>query len=338
MTKKTLFSYLLLLFAIFVIDCPVFGQIYTLNDFSDKYYAKVNLVNLDQDEAKISIYDKSTNTNIISVNSDNHVLDLQLRDYDKIKKQEVVLFLDFNFDNNNDFAIQTGFSSKGPSYEIFLFENGKYSFNKIFTEIIQNSQGDFSLDKKSKSIKTRGNGGCCWHSFSTFVVFNGIPKLMEETILESGNHFQTETISILKNEKYVKKSFRKIDLTYEGIKEVMSFNLKDTNKRLVLYDLNQVSLNYVLIDQNDNVEFYYPKTVEYVEPDFSINSASSELIFLNKGVKYKIYQKMEKDIITQVGILVYTKNKTVDLKGDLKTLKGKLHSDIIGLENVCVIK
>lgn len=73
-------------------------------------------------------------------------MDTQLEDLKSNSSQEIVLFQDFNFDNFEDFAIQTGYSSKGPSYSIFLYKAGKYILSEMFTEIIQNSQGNFDLD------------------------------------------------------------------------------------------------------------------------------------------------------------------------------------------------
>ena len=330
--------YLLLTFALFTINNQnIFGQIFTLKDFSKNYYAKVNLIDTEKNKSIVTVYSKTDNKKILSVKSDSYVMDIQLKDSDTGSNQEIVLFQDFNFDEDEDFAIQTGYSSKGPSFSIFLFKDGNYILNKEFTEIIQSSQGDFDLEKSTKTISTRGNGGCCWHSNSTYVVNNGIPKLMSQTVEELNSSIETVTTTIWKNGKYNKNVIKTINLENEGIKEIMSFNLANSKKRLVLYNINDTILNYALIHNDNTIEFYFPLEVEYKRPDFAIRSSSvlSELSFANKGVKYKIYQKTTNSQIKEVGIIVNSNGKEFKLQGDLTSLKGNLQkSKIIELDNV----
>ena len=330
-------QHFLLLFTFFIKTQHIFGQTAILKDFSKNHYAKVHLIDKEKNESIITIYGKSDNKKILTVKSDSYVMDTQLDDLKSNSSQEIVLFKDFNFDNFEDFAIQTGYSSKGPSYSIFLYKAGKYILSETFTEIIQNSQGNFDLDKNTKTISTSGNGGCCWHSYSTYGVINGIPKLMTETIEELDLSIETVTKTIWKNGKYNKNVVKTINLENEGIKEIMSFNLKNSKKRVVLYNINDRTLNYALIHSDNTIEFYFPIEVEYKKPDFGIHTSSTlnELTFKNKGVNYKIYQNKSKQGVIDIGILVDNNGKISNLQGVVNTLKGSLNrSDIIELDNV----
>lgn len=330
-------QYVFFLFTFLINNHCIFGQTAILKDFSKKYYAKVHLIDKEKNESLITVYCKSDNKKILTVKSDSYVMDTQLEDLKSTNSQEIVLFQDFNFDNVEDFAIQTDYSSKGPSYSIFLYQAGKYILNDTFTEIIQNSQGNFDLDKNTKTISTSGNGGCCWHSYSTFVVTNGIPKLMTETIEETDFSIETVTETIWKNGRYNKRIVRTLNLEKEGIKEIMSFNLKNSKKKLVLYNINDRTLNYALIHSDNTIEFYFPIEDEYKTPDFGIKTSSilNELTFKNKGVTYKIYQNKSKQGVLEIGILVDNNGKIFNLHGEVSTLKGGLNrSDIIELENV----
>jgi hypothetical protein len=330
-------GYVFFAFTLLTISHCIFGQTAILKGFSKNHYAKVHLIDKEKNESVITIFNNSDNKIILEIKSESYVMDTQLEDLKSNSSQEIVLYQDFNFDNYEDFAIQTDYSSKGPSYSIFLFKDGKYILDNVFTNIIQNSQGNFDLDKNTKTISTRGNGGCCWHSYSKFVVTNGIPKLMSETIEELDFSIETVTETIWKNGKYNKSVVKTINLENEGIKEIMSFNLKNSKKRVVLYNINDRTLNYALIKSDNTIEFYFPIEVEYKKPDFGINTSStlSELTFKNKGVKYKIYQNKTKQGVVEIGILVDSNGKIFNLQGEISTLKGNLKwSDIIELDNV----
>ena len=326
-------------------SCVLLGQEFTITDFSDKFYAKIILNDGQRlevfKEGKISIFRKIDDVELFSIESNTITIDIEEKFFNKktidipAEKQSTIIYTDFDFDGKNDFAICTDWSSKGPAYSIFLFKDSEFIFDSEFTKIIQSSQGNFDLNPDNKSIWITSSGGCCYRSFSSFSVVDGRPKLVEETILESDFVFQTTTTRKWSNSEVEESVERTIDLEQEGITEIISFYLLKNPKRLVLYNINDRTLNYVLIVNENIPEFFFPIKTIYKNRDFIVNNLGNEISFVNEDVHYKIYQKTKNGVIVDIGINVKVKEKQYDLKGDINTLKGSIEkAKILKLYNV----
>lgn len=318
------------------------GQVIIVKDFSDRFYAKLQLEEGQSEEVfkkgTVSIITTNNNVELFSVKSESITIEID-KDAQKIEipftKQDVVLYQDFNFDGQNDLGIQEFYSSKGPGYLVYLNKDDKFILDSEYTEIIQNSQGNYELDSSSKTITTMCSGGCCWHKFSSFTVESGRPSPTSEVIEELDLPFNITTTKKWDNGKAIETVERMVNLNQDGIIEIMSFKLLNKNKRVVLYNINDRTLNYVLIDGEDISEFFYPIKTVYKNRDFVVSNSGNELIFKNKDVQYKIYQTVKTGSITGLGVLVTVKGKEYDLKGDVKTLKGDINKNaIVKLDNV----
>src|SRR5262245_33092173 len=113
---------------------------YRVDEFSEDYYGIVHIESEVDFYKKgwIAIYDKRTNKELIKVFSDKISLDLH---EGKIKanilelpygEQSLIIYDDFNFDEIKDFAIRDEQIScyGGPSFNVFLFQNGGFILNQ----------------------------------------------------------------------------------------------------------------------------------------------------------------------------------------------------------------
>jgi hypothetical protein len=279
------------------------------------------------------------NTELLSVTSDGITIDIV--DTSKhstelpFNNQDEILYQDFNFDGHKDFGIIEFVSTKGPAYLIYLFKNNQFKLDSAFSEVIQASQGIFSLDDESKTIHIMSRGGCCSRSYETYAVENGdlTPREIIEEQMDMA-FFITKTTKWIEGKPHETVT-RTVDLNQEGIYPVMSFSLLKNGKQVVLYNINDRTLNYVLIADDDRSEFFYPIETEYKNRDFVVNTSGNELIFENANARYKIYQKVNGSKITDVGIEVTVNGKRHQLKGDVQSLKGRIDKDkILKLDNV----
>jgi uncharacterized protein YecT (DUF1311 family) len=94
--------------------------------------------------------------------------------------QGVINVGDFNFDGQEDIAIQNGNEASygGPSYDVYLFALGNHTFvfNRSMTELIAGSLGFFQVDSKKKQLVTLTKDGCCYHLTTTYEVINNQPE------------------------------------------------------------------------------------------------------------------------------------------------------------------
>jgi hypothetical protein len=336
-----------LIFIVIILLSPltVLGQEYVIKDFSNRYYA---IIKIDKDQQEdffkkgtISIFQTAGNKELLKVSSEKIIIESNKDIFNQkvvelpFKDQDVVLYQDFNFDGVDDIAILELYSSKGPGYAIYLFKEQKFILDAEYTDIIQGSQGNFELVPESKTIATMSSGGCCWHSFSNYSIINGRPYPIEQVIEEIDLPFTTIRTKRWKDGLSTESVKRTVDLEQEGIVEIMSFKLLNKNKRVVLYNLNDRILNYVLIENEDIPEFSFPIEVVYKGRDFVVNNSGNELTFKNKDAQYKIYQMVNDGRITDLGLIVTFKGKRYIMKGELKTLKGSISKkEILKLDNV----
>ena len=208
----------------------------------------------------------------------------------------------------------------GPSFQIYLATENGFEKSLEFTRLAQEYCGMFDVDSENKILHTMTKSGCCWHQFSTFIVENNKPKAIE--IVEEDNRdfaISTLTIERWNGKKMVKTSQRTIDLEEEGIKTVLSFRIPKKNKDVVLYNINDRTLNYVLVDKDGNVEFAYPIETIYKNPDFVYRPQTQTLTFKNEDATYCIYLSADK-----VGIEITVGKKKYLWKGNRATVKGSL--------------
>lgn len=334
---------LLVSITFFILSFNTYSQIeYKIEDFSDTYYTVFIMDEIQKEEVfkngTMLVFNKKTGQTLIEVECESAIFESKFTAGSKkitvpYESQSSFLYIDFNFDGRKDIAIQQQYSSKGPSYTIYIAKNAGFELDSEFTDLIQSCQGNWDLDPDSDKIYTRSSGGCCWHSHSTYSVQNGRPVLISESVEHIDFAYTITTTKHFKDGKMVETVEKIINLEQDGISLLMSFDLKDKNKKVVLFNINDRTLNYALVGEEDVVEFNYPVETIYANPDFTLMNGSNDLLFKNNNAEYKIYQINASGKITAIGIVVKVNGKTYDLKGDITTLKGSL-SKIPKLDNV----
>lgn len=342
-------SYTIIFWLIFSLSA--FGQnLYFINGFSDKYFGKLKIdAGYEQEVFKkgvISILNKSDSIEIIRIESDNLTFDLDEEGNLKTNVQElpygeqsIIISEDFNFDGLKDLAIMDGQNScyNGPSFQIYLQKN-ELVHSPEFTRLAQEYCGMFQVNYETKTLSTMTKSGCCWHQFSEFAVVDDIPKLTLK-IEEDAMDFPYITVTTIDWKNNEKKEIieKTIDLEQDGIVEIISFELVKSKKRVILFNINDRTLNYALIKRDSLVEFNYPIETISNNHDFKIDNKETKLIFNNGNTAYQIYENRKENKISSIGVLVTLNGKEYDLKGDLTTLKGTLRNiKIIKLDNVIV--
>jgi len=100
--------------------------------------------------------------------------------------QGVINVGDFNFDGEEDFAIQNGNhgSYGGPSYDVYLFSKkaGSFKYNAGMSELVENTLGFFQVDDSSKRLMTLAKSGCCYHESTVYEVINDNPVPVSRVI------------------------------------------------------------------------------------------------------------------------------------------------------------
>lgn len=96
----------------------------------------------------------------------------------------LIMYEDFNFDGEKDFAILNGFHScyGGPSYQVFLATENGFEWNEDFSELGQFYCGMFKVNQETQTLDTMAKSGCCWHEHSKFAVKNNQPYLIEQFV------------------------------------------------------------------------------------------------------------------------------------------------------------
>jgi len=93
--------------------------------------------------------------------------------------QGVINVGDFNFDGQQDFAIQNGNAGAygGPSYDVYLYSADTKNFvlNKPLSELIAGSLGFFQVDATKKLLITLSKDGCCYHVTTHYAVIDNKP-------------------------------------------------------------------------------------------------------------------------------------------------------------------
>jgi hypothetical protein len=303
---------------------------FKVDNFSKDYYGKIFISDTSEVFTKgwIAIYDTKTKKQIIKVESDELALSLHKgKALANIKQlpygeQSLIMYEDYNFDGIKDFAIENGQNScyHGPSFSIYLATKTGFKFCSDFTVLAQEYCGMFQVDYKTKRISVMTKSGCCWHQFSEFIVVNNKPKVVK--IVEEdqmGFPYNNYSEQNWDGKKMVLTSKRMISLDENGVNTIFSFKVDKNQKQVVLFNNNDRTLNYVLIGEDDEVEFSYPIDSEDQKPDFNFDKAHNTITFKNKGATYTIY-----DTKDSIGITIKTADKTYNWIGNSTTKKGKL--------------
>ncbi|MCL2650132.1 MAG: hypothetical protein FWD60_03775 [Candidatus Azobacteroides sp.] len=339
MTSRCLILFLFLLTANLT-----FGQVtFTVEDFSNDYVGKVYISDTTEvfSPGWVAIFEKSSKKQIIKVESDELSFDLHdgklLANIKSLPygEQSLIIYEDFNFDGKKDFAIMDGQNScyHGPSFQIYLSTGNGFKYSEDFTQLAQEYCGMFDVDSQAKEINVMTKDGCCWHQYSTFIVENNKPKAIR--IIEDDQTdfpFSTSSEEVWNGEKMIKTSERTIDLDEEGIQTILRFHVDKNGKDIILFNINDRTLNYVVIDKRGLVEFSYPLETVYQNPDFIFDSKKSAITFKNKNVVYKVYNESGK-----VGIEINIDGKIYNWIGNNQTKQGTLN-DLLKtkLDNVVI--
>ncbi len=322
------------LFLMFVLTGVVLGQeTFDVQDFSDDYYGKVYLEQPNEVFSKgwVAIYRKKTEKLLFKVQSEELAVDF---DNGKVRtnilqlpygEQSVIIYDDFNFDGQKDFAVMDGQNScyHGPSFKIFLATKSKsrFSLNKSFTELSQNNCGMFNVVPEKKQLTTMTKSTCCWHQYSTYIIQNNKPKAIEVIEETYASPYITNDIQKWNGTKMVKTQEIKLNLDTKNSEMLFSLKIKN-NRQIHLFKMYGL-LNYVILNEKNNVEMALPENINSPNTKFVLNSKNNttELSFKHFGFEYEIYETKE----DKIGIRVKRKGVLQQrILGDYDSKTGNL--------------
>jgi hypothetical protein len=310
---------------------------YRVDGFSEDYYGLIHIES-DEDFYKkgwIAIYDKRRNKELINVLTNKTSLELHegkiIANILELPygEQSLIIHDDFNFDKIKDFAIRDDQVScyGGPSFNVFLSQNGEFVLNREFTRLAHDYCGMFQVDNKEQKIYTITKSGCCWHQYSEFIVDNNIPvaqKIIEVERLPPYNFVNTKEWN---DGKLTEAEER--HLSWEDVKDysVFSFDLLNDNGKALLFSLDGEILSFAITTKDGVVKFNFPtERIPDENANFSyINKQARTILhFADKNIEYKIYQNINGDKIAEIGIQTTTDGQTIILEGDVTTIQGNL--------------
>lgn len=86
---------------------------------------------------------------------------------------------DFNFDGDQDFAIQTGNNGSygGPSYDVFLQDrrSGRFLHAPALSALTVTGLGFFEVDPSARELVEYTKDGCCYHEETHYSVRSNMP-------------------------------------------------------------------------------------------------------------------------------------------------------------------
>ena len=86
---------------------------------------------------------------------------------------------DFNFDGDQDFAIQTGNNGSygGPSYDVFLQDrrSGLFLHAPALSALTVTGLGFFEVDPSARELVEYTKDGCCYHEETHYSVRSNMP-------------------------------------------------------------------------------------------------------------------------------------------------------------------
>jgi hypothetical protein len=318
---------------------------FVIDNFSSNFFGKIFIADTSEVFSKgwIAVYEKKSNKQIIKVTSDELAISLHdgklLANVKQLPygEQSVLMYEDYNFDGKKDFAIEDGQNScyHGPSFNIYLATKNGFVLDKNFTKLAQDFCGMFEVDTKNKQLSTMTKDGCCWHQFTNYKVINNFPQpvlLIEED--QRNFPFSTSTTQKWNGKKMITTSEKMLDINEEGIQVILSFKVEKNQKEIVLFNTNDRVLTYALLDKNGTVEFSFPLSIVYQNPDFDFNEKENSISFKNKNATYKIF-----DANNNLGIEINIDKKVYYWVGNIKSKKGNLNIlTTTPLDNVVIQK
>lgn len=271
-------------------DSPYYGEVLIKDKADDQGFVS--------GPGWIKISEKKSKKELINVESD--MLFLQLNNgaltndkplsYDN---QDILIYKDFNFDGKKDLALSDGNFScyGGPSYQIYLADKNKFSFDESFTELAQDYCGMFQINTKEQTLETMVKSGCCWHQFSTFSVKDNQPyltKRIEEDAATSSPFTVNYTIEKRKNGKMQKEFIQKL-ITDDLQMEEGSFNPRIYN----YFEFENGKRMYFITDYDHNEIYAFTNSEHEIElistGPFSKHDNERFVQFQNDNVIYRIF-------------------------------------------------
>jgi hypothetical protein len=86
---------------------------------------------------------------------------------------------DFNFDGQEDIAVQDGHSGPygGPTYSVFLYSrrDGYFHFSDELSTLTREALGFFQVDANRRRLVTLAKSGCCYHVLTEYRVVDDKP-------------------------------------------------------------------------------------------------------------------------------------------------------------------
>jgi len=166
---------LLLIVVCFGMFCQA-QNYHELTNVSKVYTVIVNAQNCGKKSCNgktaIDLYDKGSMKKIQTLSSDNFYLELNENRkplIDSLKNS--IVFEDFNFDGNEDFAFADGIQLNKKALKIYLKNesNQQFVFNEEFTYFMREHSGKFSIDSAHNRIVTNTKKGCCWSQRAEYI-------------------------------------------------------------------------------------------------------------------------------------------------------------------------
>ncbi len=332
---------------IFFVQSVFAQQSYKIQILKDSLYAEVKITEGFEEAVfkmgTISFFDAKKDISIIQIDSIEMPYGYRFEDIIESGVQEIpynqqslLIYEDFNFDSNPDLAIYSGNFScySGPSYDVYLYKNNTFEYNQDFTDLALYNCGFFGINSSKKQLSTFTKSGCCFHSSSVYNVINDVPTEIQRTDSYYSLPFlEVSEYEIINDSLRLFSSKTFFDAVEGDIAEIVSFKLKNSSKKVVIFSSDKLYLNYVLLKNKDEVEFNFSFFISDTNNTF--NFETNLLSFTNDQVKYEIFQEISNRKITKIGINVYQNGKKTVLKGVPKTIKGNLNDlQSMKLENL----
>lgn len=323
----------------FIYSINLYGQTeYLINDFSDKFYAKI-LIDTNWNEnlnkqGDIIIIRKEDNKEIIEqFFQDSYIRFFQEAKSDStglimsINQNDVLDYVDANFDGKKDLKILDRNGNNHYFYSVYINRDSTFVFDSLFSEA--NSYFDREVDSINKTIYTSNHNG---YNFSgtTFKIKDGAVISFVKTRSETSYFLpfvEIITTEIFENEKS-NKSFERIintDFYDERKNTILSFKLIDSKKNVLLYSIDNHRLYFILTKDDRIIEFYYPNDEVSKEQDFQISKSANELSFISNGAKYTVFQDSNSTKVESIGLIINRNGENFEYKGDANSLKGNLN-------------
>ncbi len=187
---------ILMLLSVFHINTAFAQTEYCIDDFSDTYFAKVIIDKSTNDEiikrGNIIVFTKKNKKKIISVITEDFIIKHAIKKNSCMKypyeKQKILIYQDFNFDGQKDFAIWDGNNAcyGGKSYKIFLKNKTGFALNITFSNLTHAPFCDmFEIDRKNKQIETFSKSGCCEQTTTYYqILYDTIIKPVKKISLK----------------------------------------------------------------------------------------------------------------------------------------------------------